>query len=78
VMTPLGTPIDQNKFCVPSRSAGDSTERHNIDKSMLNQDFALVSQELVLKARVAAATAIATLVNAWPKEVCLVSGAQHV
>jgi TATA-binding protein-associated factor len=68
VMTPLGTPIDVCKFYSPS-SGHEGSERHNIDKSMLNQDFALVSQEQILKGRIAAATAIATLINAWPIEV---------
>lgn len=69
VMTPLGTPIDTGKLYTPALQS-DSTERHNVDKAMLSQDFSLVSQELVLKGRVAAATAIAYLINAWPKEVC--------
>ncbi|KAF8520167.1 SNF2 chromatin remodeling protein [Hysterangium stoloniferum] len=68
VMTPLGTPVDISKFYSPSSIGHEGSERHNIDKNMLNQDFALVSQELILKGRVAAATAIATLINAWPTE----------
>lgn len=70
VMTPLGTPIDISKLYMPTIQ-NDSAERHNVDKAMLSQDFSLVSQELVLKGRVAAATAIAYLINAWPTEVGL-------
>ncbi|KAF8590478.1 SNF2 chromatin remodeling protein [Ramaria rubella] len=68
VMTPLGMPIDVTKFFFPSADGNGLSERHNIDKSMLNQDFALVSQELVLKGRITAAMAIAILINAWPTE----------
>ncbi|GJJ12235.1 hypothetical protein Clacol_006476 [Clathrus columnatus] len=67
VMTPLGTPIDTSKLYMPTIQS-ESTERHNVDKAMLNQDFSLVSQELVLKGRVAAAAAISYLINAWPTE----------
>lgn len=69
VMTPLGTPVDISKFYFPSADGYGSSERHNIDKSMLNQDLSLVSQELILKGRVTAATAIAILINSWPTEV---------
>lgn len=69
VMTPLGTPIDASKFFFPSTDGYGSSERHNIDKNMLNQDLSLVSQELILKGRVTAATAIAILINAWPTDV---------
>ena len=41
-------------------------ERHNVDKNMLAQDLSLVSAEVTLKARVAAATALAQLVVFWP------------
>lgn len=71
VMTPFGTAIDTSRLYNPASSA-DITERHNIDKAMISQDFGLVSQELVLKGRVAAASALATLINAWPREVCLI------
>ena len=69
VMMPLGTPIDTSRLYNPAAPMADSSERHNIDKAMLSQDFSLVSQELVLKGRITAAKAIATLINAWPKEV---------
>ncbi|KIJ44189.1 hypothetical protein M422DRAFT_228203 [Sphaerobolus stellatus SS14] len=68
VMTPLGTPIDSQRMYNPTGSMVDGSERHNIDKAMLSSDFSLVSQELVLKGRIAAASAIANLINAWPKE----------
>jgi TATA-binding protein-associated factor len=70
VMTPLGTPIDSSKFFPPADGHG-SSERHNIDKSMLSQDLSLVSQELILKGRVTAASAIAVLINSWPTEVSI-------
>ena len=79
VMTPLGTPIDISKFYFPSTHFHGSSERHNIDKSMLNQDLSLVSQELILKGRVTAATAIAILINAWPTAVrFMLSGIIHL
>ena len=71
VMTPLGTPIDTNKFFFPSADGYGSSERHNIDRSMLNQDLSLVSQELILRGRITAATAIAILINSWPTMVSI-------
>ncbi|KIY43333.1 hypothetical protein FISHEDRAFT_67850 [Fistulina hepatica ATCC 64428] len=64
VMTPLGQPINTANFFRPSMR-GD-TERHNVDKNMLMQDFALISADVTLKARVAAATALAQLIAFWP------------
>ncbi|KAL4065257.1 hypothetical protein J3A83DRAFT_4375778 [Scleroderma citrinum] len=69
MMTPLGMPIDGSTFYWPT-FAGDGTEavpeRHNVDKNMLAQDLALVSSEINLQARVAAATALAFLIVYWP------------
>jgi TATA-binding protein-associated factor len=51
-------------------------ERHNVDKNMLTQDLSLITIELTLRARVAAATAIAYAIAHWPQGVsiaCLVS-----
>ena len=73
MMTPLGVPIDTSAFHHPS-FAEDGTdvapERHNVDKNMLTQDLSLVSSELILQTRVAAATALAYLIIYWPSKVC--------
>ncbi|KAF7353641.1 TBP associated factor [Mycena venus] len=70
VMTPLGVAIDPAKFYRPSvetaSSGGAAPERHNVDKNMLAQDPSLITNEVTLKARVAAATALAQLIVFWP------------
>ncbi|KDQ59577.1 hypothetical protein JAAARDRAFT_77653 [Jaapia argillacea MUCL 33604] len=67
VMTPLGVPIDTNTFYRPFDVDHDGgAERHNVDKNMLAQDLSLVTLEIVLKARVSAATALACLIVSWP------------
>lgn len=71
MMTPLGEPINVSTFYNPS-PAYDGTvplERHNVDKHMLNQDLSLISVEVTLKARIAAATALSYLMVYWPTEV---------
>lgn len=71
VMTPLGVPIEPSTLYYASVGIdghGVAAERHNVDKNMLAQDFALVSVEIVLKARVAAATALAWLNAEWPSQ----------
>ena len=45
------------------------SERHNVDKNMLAQDLALVPVETVLKARVAAAAALAHVIASWDNNV---------
>ncbi|KIM55938.1 hypothetical protein SCLCIDRAFT_1220776 [Scleroderma citrinum Foug A] len=71
MMTPLGVPIDGSTF-YRTTYAGDgfdaAPERHNVDKNMLAQDLALVSPEVNLQARVAAATALAFLIMYWPSK----------
>lgn len=63
-LTPLGTPIDATKFYRPV--IGDTApERHNVDKNMLAQDLSLISIKATLKARVAAAKALAQLMVFW-------------
>ncbi|OBZ75174.1 hypothetical protein A0H81_04814 [Grifola frondosa] len=52
------TPLSLNKSCL--------NERHNVDKNMLAQDLAMISIEIVLKARIAASTALAYIVAVWP------------
>ncbi|KAF8628445.1 hypothetical protein AX15_003960 [Amanita polypyramis BW_CC] len=69
VMTPIGVPLDSANFYHPSIAADNNAtfERHNVDKNMLSQDLSLVSVEVTLKARIAAATALAHLVVCWPQ-----------
>lgn len=71
LMTPLGVPIDPSTFYHPLMAADGEVapERHNVDKNMLAQDLSLVTVEVTLKARVAAATALAHLIGSWPAEV---------
>ncbi|KAJ6608621.1 hypothetical protein B0H10DRAFT_1920958 [Mycena sp. CBHHK59/15] len=68
MMTPLGVAIDPSIFYRPSvTTVGDvAPERHNVDKNMLAQDPSLITNEVTLKARVAAATALAQLMVFWP------------
>ncbi|KAJ7491285.1 SNF2 superfamily chromatin remodeling protein [Mycena latifolia] len=68
MMTPLGVAIDPATFYRPSmETAGNAApERHNVDKNMLAQDPSLITNEVTLKARVAAATALAQLIVFWP------------
>lgn len=73
LMTPLGIGIDISVFYFPTLSADGTDaapERHNVDKNMVNQDLALVSVEVTIKARVAAAVALANLMVFWPTLVC--------
>ncbi|KAF8654075.1 hypothetical protein AX16_003608 [Volvariella volvacea WC 439] len=68
VMTPLGVPIDSSGFYYPTTPTGSDVaiERHNVDKNMLAQDLSLVSTEVILKARIVAATALAHIIVYWP------------
>ncbi|KAJ7118732.1 SNF2 chromatin remodeling protein [Mycena epipterygia] len=68
MMTPLGVGIDASTFYRPSiETAGSAApERHNVDKNMLAQDLSLITNEITLKARVSAATALAQLIVFWP------------
>ncbi|KAF9821604.1 hypothetical protein IEO21_00450 [Rhodonia placenta] len=65
LMTPLGLPLDASNFYDPTVSSDH--ERHNVDKNMLAQDLALISVEIVLKARIAAASALAYVIAFWPR-----------
>lgn len=73
MMTPLGVPIDVSTFYTPSMHVpGNATvERHNVDKNMIMQDLSLLSSDVVLRARVSAATAIAFLMVCWSSGVSL-------
>ncbi|KAH7908585.1 hypothetical protein BJ138DRAFT_1157339 [Hygrophoropsis aurantiaca] len=69
LMTPLGVVIDSSTFYNPVLAEdgyGAAPERHNVDKNMLAQDLSLVTSEVILQARVAAATAMAQLIVFWP------------
>ncbi|PCH38434.1 SNF2 chromatin remodeling protein [Wolfiporia cocos MD-104 SS10] len=68
LMTPLGLPLDASTFYDPVVAAAPDglAERHNVDKNMLLQDLALISVEIVLKARIAAASALAQIIAFWP------------
>ncbi|TFK29824.1 hypothetical protein FA15DRAFT_690571 [Coprinopsis marcescibilis] len=70
MMTPIGLPIDTSKFYRPTINTNGETlpERHNVDKNMLAQDLSLVSVETIMKARVAAASAMAEFILRWPRE----------
>lgn len=71
MMTPLGVPIDPSAFFHPSlANEGDApVERHNVDKNMLAQDQSLITVEVTLRARVAAATAMSRLIFSWSEDV---------
>lgn len=71
VMSPVGISIDTSTFYLPSNTnASDGAlERHNVDKNMLAQDLSLVPLEVIFKARVAAATALAYQLIYWPSVV---------
>lgn len=74
LMTPLGMPLDVSTFYDPLSVANGidaATERHNVDKNMLAQDLSLISTEIVLQARVAAAKAMAFVITFWPQSVSL-------
>ncbi|KAJ2931331.1 hypothetical protein H1R20_g5658, partial [Candolleomyces eurysporus] len=70
MMTPIGLQIDTSKFYRPSLAVENSKapERHNVDKNMLSQDLSLVPMEVVMRARVTAATAMAELLFRWRLE----------
>ncbi|KAH9857622.1 SNF2 chromatin remodeling protein [Lenzites betulinus] len=68
LMTPLGLPLDGSSFYDPTVGAenGAPSERHNVDKNMLAQDLSLISIEVVIQARLAAASAMAHIIAFWP------------
>ncbi|KAM6500628.1 SNF2 superfamily chromatin remodeling protein [Amanita muscaria] len=72
MMTPIGVPITSTNFYNPSASNDTNApppERHNVDKNMLSQDLSLVAAEVTIKARIAAATALAYLIIHGPLQV---------
>ncbi len=73
MMTPLGVPIDVSAFYTLSVhvEGNGSLERHNVDKNMIAQDLTLVAVDVIIRARLASATALAFLMTCWPAEVRL-------
>jgi TATA-binding protein-associated factor len=75
-MTPLGVPIETSGFYRPVPTMdGTTPEHHNVDKNMLAQDLTLITVEVTLQARVAAANALSYLIAFWP---VLVSDHRHL
>jgi TATA-binding protein-associated factor len=75
LMTPLGVAIDTSVFYYPTVATDGidaAPERHNVDKNMLSQDLSLVTVEVTIKARVAAAVALAYLMVFWSTLVCTI------
>lgn len=65
--TPIGIAIDRRLLWAGSAgSAGHEGTVYSVDKPMLNQDLALVTVDSILRCRVAAATAIGSLMATWP------------
>ena len=75
LMTPLGLPLDASAFYDATAAIEQDgvSERHNVDKNMLAQDLALIPIETVLKARVAAASALACIIAFWPNNVSIIA-----
>lgn len=75
MMTPLGVPIDVSAFYNPSvhNEGNGAVERHNVDKNMIAQDLSLVTVDVIIRARLASATALAFLMTCWPAEVSICS-----
>lgn len=71
LMTPFGMPIDSSAFYHASLADGSDigAERHPVDKNMLAQDLSLVPVEVIWKARIASATALAQITALWPDQV---------
>jgi TATA-binding protein-associated factor len=70
LMTPVGTAVDTRFFWKPSAAEGIGLSGvYDVDKPVLLQDMALVSEEQTLQGRLAGATALALLFSRWPAEV---------
>ncbi len=68
VMNPIGVPIDPELLFRPVKGG---MQLHNVDKPMLIQDLSLVSEELVLRGRIAASKALSFVLAKWPAAVSL-------
>jgi len=75
LMTPLGVPIDTSTFYHASSAADTdpAAERHPVDKNMLTQDMGLVPVEVIWKARLSSAVALAKITALWPVKVHLLA-----
>jgi TATA-binding protein-associated factor len=73
MMTPLGTPLDITTFydAAAEQNGAENAERHNVDKNMIAQDMSLVPLEVIIAARVAAATSLAYVTAVWPTQVSI-------
>lgn len=71
MMTPLGIPLNTSLFFHPTFQSEDHVprERHNVDLNMKRQDLAILSIDIVLKARIAASHSLALLFVCWPASV---------
>lgn len=81
VMTPLGVAVNTAAFYNASLShdgGAAPAERHNVDKHMLAQDLLLVPVETTLRARVAAAQALAYVMTRWPSQVSFFVNLMHI
>lgn len=58
LMTPLGTPFDFSLFYTAVATTSTDGSRYNVDKSILNQDLALVGVDTVIRGRLGAAHAL--------------------
>jgi TATA-binding protein-associated factor len=55
-MTPIGSPLDEDLFLTVGKRGG-----HNVDKAMMTGDMSLVTMDVALQTRIAAAKALALL-----------------
>ncbi len=71
-MMRLGVPMDMSTLYHPSEDHSNGNgvlpERHNVNKNMLAQDLALISVEIVIKARIATAKAFTAACTLWPTQ----------
>ncbi|PWN20339.1 hypothetical protein BCV69DRAFT_270773 [Microstroma glucosiphilum] len=58
LMTPLGTPFDFTLFYTAVATTSTDGSRYNVDKSILNQDLALIGVDTVIRGRLGAAHAL--------------------
>ena len=70
-MAPIGSALPIHWFYNPNSTNGDGAgfpEKHNVDKHMIAQDLSIVNADDVIKTRIAAAQAMAGLLNHWPAD----------
>ncbi|KAI5824142.1 hypothetical protein K523DRAFT_401828 [Schizophyllum commune Tattone D] len=68
VKIPLGPPLNTAGFFLPAVHAYGNIECHNVDKNMIDQDQVLINLDVVRKARIACASALAGLLMTWPAD----------